>query len=295
MLGILPLPVGVQVSGLDLCEPLDAATREELCNLLARHQLLAFRDQALEPGGQIRVMKLFGNVLDERNDGKRYQYVSGYETAIRPGRLLFHSDNHHTQVPLEYLSLYGKSVDSTATPTLFFDNVAAYRRFSAELQERLSDAEVVTKTFFHLGISDRPSCDLGDDNAGGPTARHPVVWRHPVTAEPFVYLTELHCNHIVGMPRAESDALLHSIFDEMYEPDAIYEHHWRTGDLMIWNNRTVQHARGEMIFSEGSNASARTIRRVAVGPLDFSAQYQFSPEAFETMKQIPDNFYVKDT
>jgi hypothetical protein len=33
--------------------------------------------------------------------------VSGYETVISPGRLLFHSDNHHTQVPLECLSLYG--------------------------------------------------------------------------------------------------------------------------------------------------------------------------------------------
>jgi taurine dioxygenase len=145
-------------------------------------------------------------------------------------------------------------------------------------------------TFFHLGGSDRPSYALGSDNAGGPAARHPAIWRHPVTSEPFVYLSELHTNHIVGMLRAQSDELLRKVFEMMYDPSHFYEHVWRTGDLVIWNNRTVQHARGEIPMVD---APPRTIRRVGVGPVSFSDQYQFSAETRAKMGKVPDNYYVR--
>lgn len=293
MIGSRPLPIGLELLGLDLRRPVAADLAEELRRLLATHQLLVIRDQALEPADQIDFGAVFGNVLDEKQDGKRYQYVSGQNTAIAPGRLLFHSDNHHTQVPLEYLTLYAESVDdATATPTLFVDTVAAYQRLSEGFRQRLSEAETVTMTFFHLGVSGRPSYALGDDNAGGPTARHPAIWQHPDTSEPFVYLSELHTNHIVGLARPESDALLERVFETMYDPDHQYEHRWRTGDLVIWNNRTVQHARGELLDPVATGTVPRTVRRVGIGPISFSDQYQFSADTLGEMTKVADNFYV---
>jgi taurine dioxygenase len=294
MLETKPLRVGVEISDLDLRRPIDAGTESELRQTLAKHQLLLFRDQDITPEDQIRLLGTFGKVLDEVQDGKRYQYVSGEETSVRPGRLLFHSDNHFTQVPLEVLSLYGERIGEAATPTLFVDNVEAYQRLPSELAARLDGLDVVTKSYFHLGYSDRPARGVSPEPEGGPQARHPAVWRHPVTGAPFLYLTELHAHHLAGLPRAESDALLTAAMDAIYVPDRFYEHCWRTGDLLVWNNRTVQHARGELTASDGSPAAARSVRRVAVGPLGFTDQFQFSREALEAMKHKVDPFYRHD-
>jgi taurine dioxygenase len=289
-----PLQVGVEISGIDLRRAIDPGAAAELQRLLAEHQLILFRDQDITPADQIRLLGVFGNVLDEVQDGKRYQYVSGDETSVRPGRLLFHSDNHFTQVPLEVLSLYGERIGEAATPTLFVDNVEAYRRLPSELAARLDGLDVVTKSYFHLGYSDRPARSVSPEPEGGPCARHPAVWRHPVTGAPFLYLTELHAHHLAGLPREESDALLGAAMDAIYVPDRFYEHRWRTGDLLVWNNRTVQHARGELTPSDGSPAAARSVRRVAVGPVGFSDQFQFAPEALEAMQHKVDPFYGRD-
>jgi len=50
------------------------------------------------------------------------------------------------------------------------------------------------------------------------------------------------CNHILDTPRAESDRLLGILFDHQEERRFVYEHVWRPGDLMLWDNRCSLHA-----------------------------------------------------
>lgn len=273
------LPVGVEILDVELKEPLSQQEAEDLRRLLAEHQLLLFRSQRISPQDQIRLMEHLGNVLDEKGDDKRYQYVSGEETPIRPSRLLFHSDTHYTAVPLEYLSLYGEKVGDKAVPTLFVDNVAAYRRLSPTLRERLADVHVINRSFFHLGHSDKVARDLPPEWTGGPVARHPAVWRHRETGAPFVYLSEMHAFRLEGMTDEESYAVLDEVFDTLYDPALAYEHKWEDGDLVVWNNRTVQHARGPLpTESMEAGAARRSIRRVSVGPLSFSDQFDLAPD-----------------
>jgi taurine dioxygenase len=63
---------------------------------------------------------------------------------------------------------------------------------------------------------------------------------------------------IEGLDKAQSDALLAQAFAAMYAPEAVYEHTWREGDLLIWNNIALQHARGHV-----GQGAPRTLRRVA--------------------------------
>jgi taurine dioxygenase len=280
---VVPLQVGVEVKGLKLDQPVPPDIAVELRRLLADHQLLVFRDQAITPEDQIRVLEIFGKVLDEKGDGSRYQYVSGEKTSVKPGRLLFHSDNHFTQVPLELLSLYGEEVGDKATPTLFVDNIDGYARLPRDCRDKLQDLEVTNRSFFHLGLSDQAARELSADLSGGPVSRHPAIWRHPETGKPFVYLTELHAFRLEGLEPDESSALLDRVFYTLYDPATIHEHKWADGDLVIWNNRTVQHARGPL----DSSASARSLRRVSTGSITFSEQFQFAPEAIQEMG----NFY----
>jgi taurine dioxygenase len=288
-MNVMPLLVGVEINGLELDKPIAADVAAELRRLLSEQQLLVIRGQSLSPNDQIRVMQIFGTVLDEKHDGLRYQYVSGEKTSVKPGRLLFHSDNHFTQVPLELLSLYGEEVGERATPTLFASNVAAYQRLAPECRARLSSLEVINRSFFHLGLSDQPARELSPDLEGGPIARHPAVWQHPETGAPFVYLSEMHAFRLDGLVQAESDELLEEVFDTLYDPATVLEHKWADGDLVIWNNRTVQHARGPIDDADRTAGSARSIRRVSTGSITFTEQFQFTPEAIAAMG----DFYQK--
>jgi taurine dioxygenase len=269
-------PTGVEIKGLDLRDPLDPATARALRASLAKYHLLVFRNQELRAADQIRVLSAFGNVLDEPNDGSRHTYVSGDTTSatFKPGRLLFHSDNHFTQVPLEMLSLYAERVDEQAAPTLFVDNVEGLRRLPSDLAARLGDVQSVNVSYYFWGQGgDRPSRSVQPERAEAPRAIHPVIWRHAVSGEPFIYVTELHTHHLEGMSLEESDALLGEVRKVLYAPEGIYEHKWRTGDLVIWDNRAVQHARGDVPDARAvPSAPNRSIRRVVVGPKDFRDQ-----------------------
>lgn len=283
---VAPLRVGAEITGIALDQPISAVDAAKLQSLMSEHQLLVFRGQDITPQDQVRVLDIFGSVLDEKGDGTRYQYVSGEKTSIKPGRLLFHSDNHFTQVPLEMLSLYGEKVDAAATPTLFVDNVAGYRRLGADLREKLNEAQVTNRSFFFLGMSDQAARELPAELEGGPVSHHPAIWHHPDTGVPFVYLTELHAYRLDGMSEEESNATLDAVFSTLYADDAVYRHEWADGDLVVWNNRTVQHARGELSASEDDEPVPRSIRRVSTGTATFSEQFEFKPEVIARMREF---------
>jgi taurine dioxygenase len=88
---------------------------------------------------------------------------------------------------------------------------------------------------------------------------HPVVIRHPATGRPALFVNRLMTDSIAGMPRAESDALLEQLFQYVEEPDNIYEHAWRVGDALIWDNLATLHARTDFDPKE-----RRALRRTAI-------------------------------
>jgi taurine dioxygenase len=61
------------------------------------------------------------------------------------------------------------------------------------------------------------------------------------------------------MPHAESDALLQRLFEHMERPDMIYEHVWRVGDVIVWDNFGTVHARTDF-----DPAERRLLRRMAI-------------------------------
>ena len=53
----------------------------------------------------------------------------------------------------------------------------------------------------------------------------------------------------------------------------MYEHHWRTGDLVIWDNKATQHARGPVPDAQlDPDAGPRSLRRVIVGTKTYQQQ-----------------------
>ena len=66
-------------------------------------------------------------------------------------------------------------------------------------------------------------------------------------------------DYVIGMDPDESDALLGYLFTHQEDRRFVYEHVWRTGDLMMWDNRCTLHARTDFPTTE-----RRLLRRVIV-------------------------------
>ena len=95
-----------------------------------------------------------------------------------------------------------------------------------------------------------------------PSARsyaQPMVCTHPVTGRKAIYVNRLMTEYIVGMPRDESDEVLQALFAHQEQPRFQYEHRWRIGDLLMWDNRSTLHARRDF-----DAAHLRKLRRVTV-------------------------------
>jgi taurine dioxygenase len=69
------------------------------------------------------------------------------------------------------------------------------------------------------------------------------VCQHPVTGVPMLYLGRRRNSCVEGLDRAKSEALLDALWAHIDQPAFAYQHHWRVGDLVMWDNRTTMHRR----------------------------------------------------
>ncbi len=77
--------------------------------------------------------------------------------------------------------------------------------------------------------------------ARNPPVRHPIVRTHPYTGRRCLYVMRDDCTAIEGMDAVESEAMIAALAEHIIKPAFIYRHQWRAGDVLMWDNCTVQH------------------------------------------------------
>ena len=83
-----------------------------------------------------------------------------------------------------------------------------------------------------------------------PPVSHPVVRTHPETGRECLFLGD-HAECIEGMDYAEGRRLVDELNAEAIRADRVYEHHWRPGELVLWDNRCLMHkANGDYDHSQ---------------------------------------------
>jgi taurine dioxygenase len=255
------LPFGSQID-IDLSKPLDAATRRFLQERLSEDALLVVRGQDLTPEDQIRFVGYFGAVLAP----EREHAELALDGDFGRGRIAYHSDLIFTQAPYKRLSLYALDLDPDQTSTRFVSGVRAAAALPQPLRDSIAAMTAVSVVPFvqtHREIAyELP--------AGATCARHPVLFPHPGTGEPVLYVTEMQTARIEGLAPAASDALLAELFSYLYAPEQVLEHRWRPGDLVLWDNIALQHGRDDQ-----AGVRVRRMRRVVGAELSF---YDLCPE-----------------
>ena len=164
--------------------------------------------------------------------------------SLPDGEMHFHHDTLHSQLPHKGTFLYCVEVPSQGGNTLFANGYAAYESLPADLREHVGNRRAHNQYYFG-------AVKKGDPNAvaASAAADHPVFRTHEETGRKAVYVNRLMTDSIVGMAEHDSKESLAKIFDHSEKPEWVYEHVWRPGDLILWDNRCSMHARTD--FSSG--------------------------------------------
>jgi taurine dioxygenase len=259
----LPQGFGARVCGFDAQHersPQDIAALQEA---LASHSLLIFRECGrLSPERQAEIVGWFGTVGAERlPEGG---VATTMDNAMDRGRAIlpFHSDITFFRYPLEGISLHPLELPAVDTSTTYVSNAVAWDTLPSDLKDLLRDRKA---RHYHR-----------DDGKMGNTAQvfetwHPVCMTHYRTGRPLLFVTEHHVDRIEGFSQQDGAKLLQRLFAHIYAPARQYEHVWRKGDLVVWDNYAIQHARTR----EADPADGRRVlQRVWFGEHGYSEQLE---------------------
>jgi taurine dioxygenase len=248
-------PIGVEVDA-DLSGPLSSEARAQFRELFFEHSLLVFRDQRLSPERQTELCSLLGPVpRGSESEGGAVHEIA-LDGALGATELVFHSDFAFDEEPYVGVSLHALDVvPAELSSTDFVSGHHAYETLPEELRAAISDklAEHSFPLRTDRESGERPSADF-------PSTMHPVVWAHPETGRPVLFVSKQTTTRIDGMSPSESRATLTQLFAHLYRADAVYSHKWRTGDAIFWDNRALQHARPDQ-----SGVVRRRMQRVVIG------------------------------
>lgn len=256
-LEIVPLSkhIGAEIRGIDLRNKPDDATRRAIYQAWLDHSVIIFRDQQLTQEDLLRVTSYYGEVGTVHRPMKFFP--KGFSSilpnillisnirengepigALPDGEMMFHHDMIHAETPNNGTFLYSVEIPSHGGETLFASGYAAYDTLDPALKARLEGKRA--KHHYNYG-----SVVKGDGKGTEAFSEsiHPIFRTHDETGRKAIYVNRLMTVGIEGMSDEESEPLLEALYDHMEKDEFVYEHTWRVGDLLLWDNRCSSHAR----------------------------------------------------
>ena len=265
--------IGAEIGGVDLRYPLDPETIHLIKEAWHRHTVLVFRDQDLSEDDQRRFASYFGPVAKRvrppspttKRDGPDWDEMmlitDNVDADGKPlgslghGEMWFHTDKCYRRRPHRVSFLYGIEIPSAGGHTRFSSSYAAYDRLPGELKRRLDGVMVMQGHEYSVGKRINLERKLEDIHH----CLQPIFVTTPGSGRKALYVASQNTMWIEGMDRGESEVLLQQLFGIAEDPAIIYEHVWRVGDLVMWDNLACLHARTDWPKDE-----RRTLRRCTV-------------------------------
>jgi taurine dioxygenase len=256
--------VGANVWGVDLSQPLDAATVGRLKAGLTEHLVLFFRDQPMLTTDQhIRFAKHFGEIdipLFRTKSSDRPEILVLDQVAPKgEGADSWHADNTYMETPPMGSILQARMLPPIGGDTCFASMSAAYDALSPVIKGFLENMtathsleQMVERTKHVAGAS------LRDKLSAWPPVSHPIVRVHPDSGRRMLNVNANWTVSIDGLAWEESKALLRFLLDHVKSPEFQVRLHWNTGDIAFWDNRAVQH------YAVADYTARRVMQRITI-------------------------------
>ena len=247
--------LGAEIVGLDLSRPTEESDTADIKSAFLEHQLLCIRGKQLEPADFARVARYSG---EPQAQLKRDQRVEGlpevsildstYKSADdKPDDLVnvrlsgWHTDDSYFAIPAKASMLQGLSLPKTGGETRFCNTRKAYEDLPDAMKARIDGLKAV-HSYDTMRAQARAPERTEIEKQETPDVVHPLVRTHEDTGRKAIYFNPNRTDSIVGMDRASSDELLDWLYQHITQPKYRYDHSWRTGDILLWDNRCLVHS-----------------------------------------------------
>lgn len=222
------------------------------------HLVLLLRGQKLTDEELIRFSRRFGELdwAPVQEIGRRF--VEGHPEiyivsnviengvpigSLGSGEAVWHTDMSYLEVPPKASILHALETPLTGGDTYFCTMYAAYDSLPGALRERVSRLTLKHDATYNSGGYVRQGVAAVDDPLTSPGIYHPVITTHPETGRRALYLGRRRNAYLGGLPLAESEELLDELWRYATRDEFTWQHHWKVGDLVLWDNRCTMHRR----------------------------------------------------
>jgi taurine dioxygenase len=234
--------MGGEISGVDLCAPLDPEQSEDIRQALIDRHVIFFRDQPLSFEAHKALARCFGEIhiapstkawqvpdhpeITRMHADATSKYVAGED---------WHSDMTCDPEPPLGSALYLHTVPDTGGDTAFSNMHLAYEALSERMKAYLDGLSAT-----HDGA--RVFAAIAPPGSQFPVSTHPVIRTHPVTGRKAIFVNKQFTARIDGLPKDEGEAVLQFLARHVQRPEFQCRFRWRPHSIAIWDNRSVQHS-----------------------------------------------------
>ncbi|MDP6962452.1 MAG: TauD/TfdA family dioxygenase [Dehalococcoidia bacterium] len=267
-------PLGAEVRGINLRDSLTDKELDVIVKASQRYIVLVFRNQCLRDDQLIGFGKQFGTL--HRTEGLTYggkpvgtapeieiisnQFEDCVPTDARPSdECTWHTDMSMFETPASFSILYAEDVPSGIGQTRFANLYSAYETLPYELRKKIEGRRSIHDSAYTAMGEIRAGFSPVTDKSKSPGADHPIVRTHDTTGRKALFLGRKGYGYIPGLTVSKSDELLAELWSHMTEGRFVWQHEWRNGDVVMWDNRCCTHSR-----SAFDPSIRRRLRRVTV-------------------------------
>jgi taurine dioxygenase len=244
--------LGARIEGLDRTKANEPELAATLNRALAEHLLVVVPGDPMTPAQTRDFAAAFGRPQTQLLRYKRSGDVP--EVSVMVSTLMtdgttdktalravdWHTDDSYFAIPAKATLLHSIEIPSHGGSTWFCNMHSVYEALPEATKKRI-DGKRAIHGYDTPRARNRPSPRTPAEIAETPDVEHPLVRTHPETGRKALYLNPNRLDRIVGMERAESDALLDELADEARKPRHHFGHVWERGDIVVWDNRATMH------------------------------------------------------
>jgi alpha-ketoglutarate-dependent 2,4-dichlorophenoxyacetate dioxygenase len=219
------------------------------------HSVLVFRGQEVTDEIQLAFSRRFGppevTKVGSQGTGTHFVILStigpdgkvvppDHRIALRnKANQLWHTDSSFKRVPALTSILSARIIPARGGETEFVSTRLAFELLDRALREKLENS-FAWHDYAHSRGQITADLASPEERAALPPQCWRMVWRNPTNGRGAIYLAS-HAYAVEGMEPAAGKKLIGELMAAATAPGTSYLHQWRSGDVVMWDNRATMH------------------------------------------------------
>ncbi len=243
--------IGAEVTGVDLSQPVDEATRQRLYRALVDNVALVIRDQTFTPQNFFAAASMFGEPMQDEDPQYWMPEVPfvGTVDSMRKNKdgsrvyngERWHTDHTNQEIPPKFTTLYAVELPDKGGATNLANSRAAFEALPEDLRARIDGMQTVNVIVGSAAKSTNSDRKKWQQEGKRKPVIQPLARTNPDTGTKAIYFHPNKVENIIGLTPEDTQDLLDELTGYTVRPEFTYVHQWRRGDMLIWDNRSALH------------------------------------------------------